>query len=62
MNRTITFTDEEIDATLPQIGARIEDLKRQAEESNDFGRIMELVPFINNVQRFYDKLMNKRYE
>jgi hypothetical protein len=54
---TIELTEEERDALLIQVGCRLDELKKLATESGDFGRIMELVTFIAPIQSGYDKLL-----
>lgn len=59
-DRTIILSDEQIDAVIPQIVGRLDALQKLAEESKDFGRIMELVPTIGNIREVYNILSNAR--
>ena len=60
----LEFTKEEIDATLIQIGARIDDLTRiQKEEAKkeNIKRVLEMEEFMKPIISFRQKLMNVRY-
>jgi len=57
---TITFTNEEKDAVIPQIACRLDELKTlmvEAGEKKDTRRILELAKFIDKIEGFYNKLM-----
>ncbi|OBG93861.1 hypothetical protein A9X05_09160 [Mycobacterium sp. E3298] len=60
----VEFTKEEIDASLIQIGARIDDLKKiQKEEAKkeNVKRVLEMEEFMKPIISFRQKLMDVRF-
>jgi hypothetical protein len=60
-----TFTQEEVDAALIQIGARIDSLKdSQLKEgkNGNIKRVLEIEKFMQPIISFKEKLMIERYK
>lgn len=60
---TMKFTKEEMEATYPQIAARLDQLNEllyKAGENKDINRVVELSVFIEKIKSFYYKLINAK--